>query len=76
MAADQLPHLETFCKAAEAGNFTAAARALGLTQAAVSQRVQALEQLLGVALFDRQGGRVTLTKAGHRLRRGCRDLGA
>src|SRR5262245_3119208 len=67
MAADQLPHLETFVKAAEAGSFTAAARALGLTQAAVSQRVQALEQLLGVALFDRQGGHVTLTDAGHRL---------
>jgi DNA-binding transcriptional LysR family regulator len=67
MTAEQLPHLETFCKAAEAGSFTAAARALGLTQAAVSQRVQALEQLLGVPLFDRQGGHVALTDAGHRL---------
>jgi LysR family transcriptional regulator, low CO2-responsive transcriptional regulator len=67
MAAERLTHLETFVKAAEAGNFTAAARALGLTQAAVSQRVQALEQLLGVPLFDRQGGRVELTEAGHRL---------
>jgi DNA-binding transcriptional LysR family regulator len=67
MAAEQLPHLDTFVKAAEAGSFTAAARALGLTQAAVSQRVQALEQLLGVPLFERHGGRVLLTEAGHRL---------
>src|SRR5262245_26303014 len=35
MAAEQLPYLETFALAAELGNFTAAARALGLTQAAV-----------------------------------------
>jgi DNA-binding transcriptional LysR family regulator len=67
MTAEQLPHLETFAKAAELSSFTAAARALGLTQAAVSQRVQALEQALGVPLFRRQGGRVLLTEAGRRL---------
>src|SRR5262245_35182829 len=63
----QLPHLETFAKAAELSCFTAAARALRLTQAAVSQRVQALEQALGVPLFRRQGGRVLLTEVGQRL---------
>jgi len=67
MKPDQLPHLETFAQAAETGSFTAAARALRLTQAAVSQRIQALEQALGVPLFGRQGGRVRLTEAGHRL---------
>jgi DNA-binding transcriptional LysR family regulator len=67
MAAEPLPHLETFAEAAESGSFTAAARVLGLTQAAVSQRIQALEQLLGVALFERHGGRVLLTEAGRRL---------
>src|SRR5262249_38263948 len=54
-------------KAAELLSFTGAARALDLTQAAVSQRVQALEGALGVALFRRQGGRVLLTEAGRRL---------
>lgn len=67
MNAGQLPNLETFAKAAELSCFTSAARALGLTQAAVSQRVQALEQTLGVPLFRRQGGRVLLTEAGRRL---------
>jgi DNA-binding transcriptional LysR family regulator len=67
MADEQLPHLETFARAAELCSFTAAARALGLTQAAVSQRIAALEQELAVPLFQRRGGRVLLTEAGRRL---------
>src|SRR5437899_7083151 len=67
MDKDQLPHLETFARAAELSSFTGAARDLGLTQAAVSQRIQALEQSLGVPLFARQSGHVMLTDAGRRL---------
>ena len=67
MSAEQLPHLETFVKAAELSSFTAAARVLGLTQAAVSQRIHALEHVLKGHLFHRQGGHVLLTDAGHRL---------
>lgn len=63
----QLPHLETFSKAAELSSFTAAADQLGLTQAAVSQRIHALEQSLGTALFERKGGRVVLAEAGQCL---------
>jgi DNA-binding transcriptional LysR family regulator len=63
----QLPYLETFSKAAELSNFTGAAKALRLTQASVSQRVQALETTLGTPLFKRQGGRVLLTEAGQKL---------
>jgi DNA-binding transcriptional LysR family regulator len=40
---------------------------LGLTQAAVSQRLRALEQTLNVSLFRRERGRVLLTEAGQRL---------
>jgi DNA-binding transcriptional LysR family regulator len=64
---EQLPHLGTFVKAAELSSFTAAAAALGLTQAAVSQRIRALEEALRVALFRRQAGHVFLTEAGQRL---------
>src|SRR5262245_50447838 len=65
--AKQLPHLETFTKAAELCSFTKAAKALRLSQAAVSQRVQALESALETPLFQRYGGRVTLTDAGRTL---------
>src|SRR5215475_7914775 len=63
----QLPFLETFSKAAELSSFTGAAKALGLSQAAVSLRVQALEKRLDKPLFQRQGGRVLLTEDGQRL---------
>lgn len=63
----QLPYLETFSKAAELSSFTGAAKALRLTQASVSQRIQALEKTLDKSLFKRQGGRVLLTEAGQRL---------
>jgi DNA-binding transcriptional LysR family regulator len=46
MPAKSLPHLETFAEAAERGSVTAAARHLGVSQAAVSQRVQQLEAVL------------------------------
>jgi DNA-binding transcriptional LysR family regulator len=62
-----LPNLETFSKAAELCSFTAAATALRLSQAAVSQRIQSLERVLGTSLFLRHGGRVLLTAAGQEL---------
>jgi DNA-binding transcriptional LysR family regulator len=53
--------------AAERGSFTDAAAELGVTQAAVSQRIASLERELRVSLFDRRAGRITLTEAGERL---------
>jgi DNA-binding transcriptional LysR family regulator len=67
MTPEPLPHLETFAEAAERGSFTAAAKHLGLSQAAVSQRIQQLETTLRTQLFRREGGRATLTDAGRRL---------
>jgi DNA-binding transcriptional LysR family regulator len=64
---EQMPYLDTFSKAAELGSFTSAARALRLSQSAVSLRIQALEKRLGKPLFQRKGGRVLLTEAGQRL---------
>jgi LysR family transcriptional regulator, transcriptional activator of the cysJI operon len=45
-------------------NFSRAAEELFLTQPAVTQQVKALEDELGVPLFDRGGGRITLTAGG------------
>ena len=62
-----LPYLGTFSKVAELNSFTAAAKELGLTQAAVSQRIHSLENALEVSLFDRCGGRGELNETGRRL---------
>lgn len=62
-----LPHLDTFARVAELCSFTGVSKELGLTQAAVSQRIQALERNLGKSLFHRRGGRVLLTEAGQKL---------
>lgn len=74
MSPNLLPNLGTFSEAAERVSFTAAARALGLTQAAVSQRVQALERELGVPLFRRTAGKVELTDAGRKLHEYARRI--
>jgi LysR family transcriptional regulator, low CO2-responsive transcriptional regulator len=69
-----LAHLETFAEAAERGSFTAAARHLGVSQAAVSQRVQQLEAELRTPLFRRHAGGITLTDAGRRLHEYARRI--
>ena len=56
--------LIAFDAAVRTGSFTGAARELNLTQGAVSKQIIALEQQLGVELFDRSGHRVELTQAG------------
>src|SRR4051794_26530962 len=53
----------TFRAVAHERSFSGAARALSLTQPAVSQQVAALEREVGVKLLDRDGG-VALTPAG------------
>ena len=70
----ELPHLPTFVRAAERGSFTAAASDLGVTQAAVSQRIAILEKELRVSLFDRRSPKITLTDAGQRLYEYARQI--
>lgn len=62
-----LSHLECFVKSAERGSFSAAARLLELTPAAVSKNIARLEAELGVRLFQRSTRRLTLTEGGERL---------
>lgn len=59
--------LEVFVAVAERLSFSSAARALHLSQPAVSQHVAALERELGAPLFDRSTRRVRLTAAGAAL---------
>ncbi|MBM7066173.1 LysR family transcriptional regulator [Actibacterium sp. 188UL27-1] len=53
-----------FLATAEEGSLSAAARALGQTQPTLSRQVAALEQDLGVILFERVGRTLTLTQSG------------
>jgi len=64
---ETLANLESFVRSAEAKSFSAAARRLGLTPAAVSRNVARLEANLGVRLFQRSTRRLTLTEAGERF---------
>jgi DNA-binding transcriptional LysR family regulator len=59
--------LELFARIAAAGSFAQAARDLGLTRAAVSRRVAAMEEQLGAPLFARTTRALGLTETGRRL---------
>jgi DNA-binding transcriptional LysR family regulator len=69
-----LRHLRTFVTVAELGTVSQAALRLHIAQPALSRQIIALEQELGVALFDRVAGRLTLSGAGERLVDNCRGL--
>src|SRR5215217_3749822 len=59
----------------EAGSLSAAARKLGLTQPTLGRQVAALEQSLGVTLFERVGRCLMLTQAGRELVEPLRRMG-
>lgn len=59
--------LELFARIAQAGSFAQAARDLGLTRAAISRRIAAIESAVGLALFARSTRSLGLTEAGRRL---------
>ena len=62
-----IAQLRTFVTVVERGSFSDAARAMGISQPAVTMQIQALEADAGVALIDRRYRRIDLTEAGHTL---------
>ena len=64
----ELDQVETFLAVITYGGFHRAAEALRVSQPAVSARIRALEDSLGVALFTRGGSTLTLSPAGKVLR--------
>lgn len=66
--------LQTFLAAARLGSFAAAGQEVGLTAAAVGLQVRALEQELGVALFDRSARAVVLNPQGRQRVAAMKDI--
>ena len=62
-----LDQMRILVAVADAGSFSAASRALGRVQSAISQSIQTLETTLGVSLFDRSYKTPRLTDAGRAI---------
>ena len=68
-------HLRAFLATAEKGSLSAGARHLALTQPTLGRQVSALEEDLGLLLFERVGRNLVLTDAGHELLEHARGMG-
>lgn len=64
----ELYQLKSFVAVAEEGHLTRAGERLHLSQSALSGQIKALEDELGVALFERTPRGMALTEAGRRLK--------
>lgn len=62
-----LPAVRALVAFADGGSVVAAGEALGVTHAAISQQLKALEAQMGVALLDRSGRALQLTPSGQKL---------
>jgi DNA-binding transcriptional LysR family regulator len=69
-----LRYARTFVTVAELGTVSKAAVRLRIAQPALSRQISALEQELGLKLFDRVGSRLALTGEGEQLLGDCRGL--
>lgn len=67
-------NLRTLVAVADHGSFAAAARAVGLTQSAVSMQLRGLENELRIRLFDRHRRPPALNDHGKRLVRRAREI--
>lgn len=67
--------MRAFLATAKTGSLSAAARQLGLTQPTLGRQVTALEEELGVVLFERAGRGLIVTPAGQDLMRHAETMG-
>jgi DNA-binding transcriptional LysR family regulator len=68
--------LKAFLQTAQTGSLSAAARKLGLSQPTLSRQVAAIEQQMGVTLFERVGKAMVLTPTGLDLLEHARAMGS
>ena len=69
-----LRQLQFFVAVAETGSVTGAARSLSISQSSVTEAIRALEDDLGVGLFDRQGRGLEITQKGQAFLRHSRQI--
>jgi DNA-binding transcriptional LysR family regulator len=69
-----LRQLQFFVAAAEAGSVSGAARALSISQSSVTEAIRALEDDLGVSLFDRQAKGLLITQKGSAFLRHAKQI--
>jgi DNA-binding transcriptional LysR family regulator len=71
---DRFENTRVFAAVVEAGNFTAAAERLGMSRAAVSKHIVALEERLSARLLNRTTRRVSVTESGRTFYEQCRRI--
>ena len=71
---DRVTGMQVFVRVAALGSFSAAGRALHLSQTMVTKHVAALESRLGVKLLHRSTRRLTLTEAGRSYLAACERI--
>lgn len=69
-----IPQLRSFVKVADTGTFVRAARDMNISQPSLTRHIKALEELLGIRLFDRDTRKVTLSTAGRQMLSICRRM--
>ncbi len=74
MLAMNLASIQYALEVSRQGSFNKAAQALGVDQSAVSRRVRAFEDSIGVSLFEREGNRIRETAAGRRFLHDARRI--
>lgn len=71
---DDIVAMAFFARIVESGSFSNAAKSLGVSRAAVSHRIAALERRCGERLFHRTTRTLRLTTEGERLYESCCEL--
>src|SRR6218665_1172120 len=71
MSSDRLAQIEFFVQVAELGSLTKAAERLGISNAAASRTLPALEEAPGAGLCERLPRRLWLTEVGQPFYRRC-----
>lgn len=71
---DRVTSMHVFVRIAATGSFSAAARALGMSQTMTSRHVDAIEERLGARLLHRTTRRLTLTEPGRRYLEACERI--